>query len=186
MSEDEGGSQHEEVVTSFLDLQRRLRGDENETTEDAGSIEEHDGDADPMPPSTTIVVQEADLQVLITPTALQDEPEAASAARDERLGSVPVTRFPIASAAPAGADEHVAALQGRLEQVEDDLTGVRGSIGRLEAEAEAARAMEAAILDEVSAQREELRRAIDEGFRRLQETLTRLRSAGDDGTDGTD
>jgi len=184
MSDDEGGSQQEEVVTSLLDLQRRLRGDEDVTTDDAASTEEQGPDADPLPRSTTIVVQEADLQVLITPTAAQDEPEAGFTAEDERLGFAPVTQLP--TAAPAPGDQRLVALQGRLEQVEQDLTVVRGSVEHLKADADAARAAEAAILDEISAEREELRRAIDEGFHRLQETLTRLRATGGDGTAETD
>jgi hypothetical protein len=135
MSENENGSRHEEVDTRL-----------------AVPIEEQEPEAQPLPPSITIVVQEADLQVLFTPTAPGDEPDLDG-------GTGP------AATAPVPGTERLAALQGRLEQVEQDLT---------------------VVLDEVSSQREELRHAIDEGFRRLQETLTRLRVAAREGTEATD
>jgi hypothetical protein len=169
MSDDELGTQHEDVVTSLLDLQRQLRGDEDVPTDEAAPVEGSEPDAAPLPPSSTIVVEEGDLQILMTPMTEREQP----------MGK----RF-------TPEDDRFEELQGRVERVEEGLTGVRGSIHHLKADAAAARAAEAAILDEVSTQRDELRHAIDDGFRRLQETLIRLRTgspdAGDDGIDGTD
>jgi hypothetical protein len=187
MSDDELGTEHEEVVTSLLDLQRRLRGDEDATPEGASPLEDKGSDPLRPPPSSTIVVEEADLQILMTAGADDDRPIGTGAGiHDERWVVPPVTSFPIGSSAWADAEGGVVELQDRLERVEDDLSEVRGSVEGLKVDAETARAAEAAILDEVSAQREELRHAIDEGFRRLQETLVRLRAGSHDGTDGTD
>jgi hypothetical protein len=185
MSDDEAGTQHEEVVTSLLDLQRRLRGGEDATPEGAVPIAEEGSDPLPMPRSTTIVVQEGDLQILMTADADEDLPAGTGARpHDERWVVPPVTSFPISSAAPT--ERGVAELQDRLERVEGDLSEVRGSVERLEVDAETARAAQAAILDEISAQRDESRNAFDEGFRRLQETLTRLHPGNADETAGTD
>jgi hypothetical protein len=187
MSDDEAGTQHEEVVTSLLDLQRRLRGDVGATPDGAVPIAEEGSDPLPMPRSTTIVVQEADLQVLMTADADEDLPAGTGARpHDERWVVPPVTSFPISSSAPLDPERGVGELQERLERVEGALSEVRGSVERLEVDAETAHPAQAAILDEISAQRDELRNAIDEGFRRLQETLTRLHPGNADETAGTD
>jgi hypothetical protein len=119
---DEHGTEHDDVMSSLLDLQRRLRGDGSKLGE--ASTPAPDPSA---PPSTTITrdprpadpdvveVSESDLSVLMTPTG-PSEPQ-----RDR---FAPVTQLPTA----AVADGRVSALADRLARLEDDLSGMMGSI----------------------------------------------------------
>ncbi len=119
---DEHGTEHDDVMSSLLDLQRRLRGDGSKLGE--ASTPAPDPSA---PPATTITrdprpadpdvveVSEPDLSVLMTPTG-PSEPE-----RDR---FAPVTQLPTA----AVADGRVSALADRLARLEDDLSGMLGSI----------------------------------------------------------
>jgi hypothetical protein len=119
---DEHGTEHEDVISSLLDLQRRLRDDGSKLGEASTPV------PDPSaPPATTITrdprpadpdavaVSEPDLSVLMTPRG-PSEPE-----RDR---FAPVTQLPT-SAAPDG---RVSALADRLARLEDDLSGMMGSI----------------------------------------------------------
>jgi hypothetical protein len=134
---DEHGNEHEDVMSSLLDLQRRLRGDGSASGESSGpgtartvgeaSTPAPDPSAPPVitipqndPPRThpdVVEVSEQDLSVLMTPT----EP---SASRVEAERFAPVTQLPTA----AVADDRVAALADRLARLEADLSGVMGSI----------------------------------------------------------
>jgi hypothetical protein len=119
---DEHGTEHDDVMSSLLDLQRRLRGDGSKLGE--ASTPAPDPSA---PPSTTITrdprpadpdvveVSESDLSVLMTPTG-PSEPQ-----RDR---FAPVTQLPTS----AVADGRVSALADRLARLEDDLSGMMGSI----------------------------------------------------------
>jgi len=190
MSDDEVGTQHEQVVTSLLDLQRRLRGDTTAVVGESPptTTDRDDSVPDVPPPPTPITVKEGDVQVMTSAEPpVPPTPEAELAAftnEDERLGFAPVTPLPRAMPTPLAGDEspateeRIAALQSRLDRLEDDLSGVLGTIDGLRSEAEAARASETAILDAMGTQREELRASLDQGFELLQETLMRLRQGG--------
>jgi len=108
--------EHEAVMTSLTDLQRRLReaGEDEETGEgsaptivDAGAPQGED----------TVAVAERDLTVVMTPS-----PEAERPERRERFA--PVAQLPTAST----GEDRVAALSERLAQLEDELSGVLGSL----------------------------------------------------------
>jgi hypothetical protein len=134
---DEHGNEHEDVMSSLLDLQRRLRGDGSAVREPSApsasstvgeeSTPAPDPSAPPVitipqndPPPThpdDVVVSERDLSVLMTPTE-------ASASEVEAERFAPVTQLPTA----AVVDDRVAALADRLARLEEDLSGVMGSI----------------------------------------------------------
>jgi uncharacterized protein YhaN len=93
--------EHEAVMSSLTDLQRRLReaGEEDESGE--GSV----------------AVTERDLTVVMTPATEAEPPE-----RRERFA--PVAQLPTSST----GEDRVAALTERLAQLEDELSGVLGSL----------------------------------------------------------
>jgi hypothetical protein len=126
---DEHGKEHEDVMSSLLDLQRRLRGDSSTLGDAQTVVEAPTPTSEPSAPVGTIAqdvppahpdvvaVSEQDLTVFMTPTGSSD-PEV------EKERFAPVTQLPTS----AVADDRVAALAGRLAQLEEDLSGVMGSI----------------------------------------------------------
>jgi hypothetical protein len=108
--------EHEAVMTSLTDLQRRLReaGEDEEAGEGSAPTivdpEARQGD-------DTVAVSERDLTVVMTPS-----PEAERPERRERFA--PVAQLPTAST----GEDRVAALGARLAQLEDELSGVLGSL----------------------------------------------------------
>ena len=139
MTEKEPG-EHEEVVSSLLDLQRRLRDG------DAGDAPTEEVRSDPPspvqtfeppppsppPPADEIRVFEPGLSVRMTPsTDPAGAPVRPQAPREQRFA--PVTQLPTATA----GDDRVAALAQRLSRLEQDLSGVMESIDTVRGEVEA-------------------------------------------------
>lgn len=122
--------EHDSVMSSLTDLQRRLReaGDETADADGAGAtiVEAPSGSG---PQEDTVAVVERDLTVVMTPTSEQERPE-----RDRRERFAPVAQLPTATT----GEDRVAALSERLAQLEDELSGVLGSLdsmrGRVAAE----------------------------------------------------
>ncbi len=109
----EDPSEHDEVVSSLLDLQRRLRGGRGADTPPAPApVRTIEQPAAPPMPAETVEVSEAGVGVRMTP-------ERAAPRRPISGDGEPPTT--------AGADR-VAALAQRLRHLEDDLSGVLGSI----------------------------------------------------------
>jgi hypothetical protein len=123
--------EHEEVVSSLLDLQRRLRGGDDDVPEPpsndsqgASAVRRVEEASAPAPdPSDEVEVAESDLSVLMTPAS--EIPETAPAARDR---FAPVTQLPTATATATAGDDRMAALAQRLSRLEQDLSGVLDSI----------------------------------------------------------
>ena len=102
--------EHEAVMSSLTDLQRRLR----EAGEDAAPTI---ADAGAPPREDAVAVTERDLTVVMTPA-----PDAERSERRERFA--PVAQLPTAST----GEDRVAALSERLAHLEDELSGVLGSL----------------------------------------------------------
>jgi hypothetical protein len=164
MSDDET-IEHGEVVSSLLDLQRRLRGDPGAPQPSADAPRSATPVATTSPPveaprtAETVEISEPDLTVLTTPEAVPrpDEPQTDQPqvyeseiyqpqisqpqiyqprtdeprtvrpdpvvpAEVERFA--PVTQLPTSTA----GDDRLSGLSQRLSRLEDDLSGVLGSI----------------------------------------------------------
>ena len=102
--------EHEAVMSSLTDLQRRLR----EAGQDAAPTMV---DAAAPPREDTVAVIEQDLTVVMTPAPEGERPE-----RRERFA--PVAQLRTAST----GEDRVAALSERLAHLEDELSGVLGSL----------------------------------------------------------
>ena len=120
--------EHGEVVSELLDLQRRLRGgDPVEAPAEAPvaggpvrTVEEHRA---AERPAETVTVSEPDVSVRMSPSAEpQAGPSPAEPAPPERFA--PVTQLPTTAA----GEDRVAALAQRLSRLEQDLSGMLGSI----------------------------------------------------------
>jgi hypothetical protein len=110
--------EHEAVMSSLTDLQRRLR--------EAGEGEEARKGAAPTivdagapPREDTVAVTERDLTIVMTPA-----PEAERPERERRERFAPVAQLPTAST----GEDRVAALSERLAHLEGELSGVLGSL----------------------------------------------------------
>ena len=129
MTEDES-FEHGEVVSSLMDLQRRLRGD-------AGAAEPRD-DAPraatpvrtvsppieaPAPPGT-VAVSEPGLTVQMAPTDPPTDAEPRVPRPDVEERFAPVTQLPTTTA----GEDRLTGLAQRLGRLENDLSGVLGSI----------------------------------------------------------
>ena len=130
--------EHGEVVSGLLDLQRRLRGGDL-TDADApaeapvagGPVRTVEQRRAAERPAETVTVSESDVSVLISPSAEpQTGPSPAAPARPERFA--PVTQLPTTAA----GDDRVAALAQRLSRLEQDLSGVLGSIESIKGDVE--------------------------------------------------
>ena len=120
--------EHGEVVSGLLDLQRRLRGGDpveppSETPIAGGPVRTASEQRTAERPAESVTVSESDVSVLMSPSAgPQTGPSPAAPAQAERFA--PVTQLPTTAA----GDDRVAALAQRLSRLEDDLSGVLGSI----------------------------------------------------------
>jgi hypothetical protein len=115
--------EHDDVVSSLLDLQRRLRDGEIEVGETAGDGRAPTVVEAPSPAhADEVEVAERDLTVLMTPV---HEPEEPDHRPRERVA--PVTQLPTSST----GEDRVAALTERLGRLEDELSGVLGSLDRM-------------------------------------------------------
>jgi hypothetical protein len=171
MDEAEGRGAHEHVVTSLLDLQARLRGEQpsvapSEAQQPAAQdvlvipdAEAPDADVAVILAEDTSEGGEADIPVL-------DPPDPSDA--EERTEFAPVT--PLHGA--AAPDDRIAGLADRLSQLERSLASVEARTERNEAErSERLVSLEQRLLHEVASQRRDLIDAIDERFVRLDEAL---------------
>jgi hypothetical protein len=171
MDEGEGVGGHEQVVTSLLDLQARLRGEERPSPPEAPPEPDERSEADEVvvlphvedgsqvprssdePPPTE---DTPEVQVLTTP-----DPDEA----EERPGFAPVTALHTGAAAE--------------DRLADRVSGLEGSIASVEAMAEEREqersdrmvALEQRLLHEVASQRRELIQAIDDRFAQLDASL---------------
>ncbi len=164
-------TQHEEVVTSLLDLQRQLRGDDSA----AGEVRPPMATSDLMKApvalgSEEMSVAENDLRVLMTPPR-----EPGYASEDERLGFAPVTQLPTAASGPS--DDRLLAMSERLGRLEDDLSGVLGAIEEIRSDSVSTVQVEQRLVQEVASTRTDLQRSLEEGFARLQESMARAQGA---------
>jgi hypothetical protein len=125
--------EHDAVMSSLTDLQRRLReaGEHEEGDEARGEVV-GEGAAPTIVETEapdTVAVTERDLTVVMTPAP---EPERPGLERRERFA--PVAQLPTAST----GEDRVAVLSERLARLEDELSGVLGSLdsmrGRVAAE----------------------------------------------------
>ena len=107
--------EHEAVVSSLMDLQRRLR-EAGEGVVAGEGAAPTGVDAGAQLEKDTVAVIERDLTVVMT-GALQGE-------RPERERFAPVAQLPTA----ATGEDRVAALTERLAHLEDELSGVLGSL----------------------------------------------------------
>lgn len=107
--------EHEAVMSSLTDLQRRLREAGEGVGDEAGpgAAPTIVGARPPMR-DDTVAVTERDLTVVVTP--------APETERRERFA--PVAQLPTAST----GEDRVAALTARLAHLEDELSGVLGSL----------------------------------------------------------
>jgi hypothetical protein len=108
--------EHESVMSSLTDLQRRLREAGEDEEAGAGSAPTL-VDAGAAPRGEPVAVTERDLTVVMTPASEAERPE-----RRERFA--PVAQLPTAST----GEDRVAALSERLAQLEGELSGVLGSL----------------------------------------------------------
>jgi hypothetical protein len=189
---------HEEVVTSLLDLQARLRGDggEDTTTQtavhtdepqevvrvpDAGPVfvnmpedglKTHELETETEADTEALSVVEDDLTVAVEP----DEERLLEVISDESEGHVaPVT--PLHPASTLGADARLAALSERLSHLESELDGV---IDRIATVDPARLDRLEGIHDELAVQQQRLQAAIDSHFSELQRSIAeRLERPGD-------
>ena len=146
--------EHDDVVSSLLDLQRRLRGSEAgagetppddlpagtsvRTIEEPGSQEPGTQDPGTQEPKTQepgspaprspqgVEVSETDLSVLMTPAPEREPGEPDPVAAGARFA--PVTQLPTTAA----GDVRVSVLAQRLSRLEQDLSGVLESIGTMQ------------------------------------------------------
>ncbi len=122
--------EHDEVVSGLLDLQRRLRGGDpagvdapTKAPPARGPVRTDEERRTAERPAETVTVRESDVSVLMSPsTEPRTGPPPAAPARPERFA--PVTQLPTTAA----GDDRVAALAQRLSRLEQDLSGVLGSI----------------------------------------------------------
>ncbi len=133
MTEEES-FEHGEVVSSLMDLQRRLRGDAGaaEPSGDAPRAVAPVRTASPpieAPPSPedvteTVEVAEPDLTVRMAPTETSRpaEPAVPRPGAEERFA--PVTQLPTTTA----GEDRLTSLAQRLGRLENDLSGVLGSV----------------------------------------------------------
>ena len=104
-------SEHDDVLSSLTDLQRRLR--EADGRAASTIVEPHPAQDDP------VEVAERDLTVRMTPVR-----GAAESDEEQRERFAPVTQLPTSS----GELDRVAALTERLARLERELSGVLGSL----------------------------------------------------------
>jgi uncharacterized small protein (DUF1192 family) len=179
---DDRSTGHDDVMSSLLDLQARLRGGDAAADESPASTE---GAADVARRTTVstatpepVTVVERDLSILMG---------ATPASTSERLA--PVTQLPTA----AVADDRIAALTQRLSRLEGDLSEVIGALGTMREEVasdtderigavrrevtrtltERLDAVESRVVDELRVQREDLTGLVGERFRSMDERLHR-------------
>lgn len=122
--------EHGEVVSGLLDLQRRLRGGDPagvdapaEAPPARGPVRTDEERRTAERPTERVTVSESDVSVLMSPSAEpRTGPQPAAPVRPERFA--PVTQLPTT----ATGDDRVAALAQRLSRLEQDLSGVLGSI----------------------------------------------------------
>jgi hypothetical protein len=126
--------EHDDVMSSLLDLQRRLRNGDGEAGEASGvGTAPTVVEARPAAPrqEETVEVVERDLSVLMTPVVepLEDDDRAGRRA-DERTEPEPPERFAPVTQLPtaSGGEDRVAALNQRLSRLEGELSDVMGSI----------------------------------------------------------
>ncbi len=108
--------EHEAVMSSLTDLQRRLReaGEDGEAGDGPTIV-----DARALPREDTVAVTERDLTVVMSPAPEPERPE-----RERRERFAPVAQLPTATT----GEDRVAALSERLAHLEDELSGVLGSL----------------------------------------------------------
>lgn len=154
-------SEHDDVISSLTDLQRRLR--EADTHAAPRIVEPHPGVPTQAEP---VEVAERDLTVRMTPV-----PEDPGSDGEGRERFAPVTQLPTAS---AGLDR-VAALTERLSRLERELSGVLGSLDsmRVRVAAEATAEVAARM---VSIQRETDERTARIVTRRMDAVSSRITS----------
>lgn len=175
MADDEDREAHEQVVTSLLDLQAKLRGEvvekasepvEVTTTEIIEIPEAQDdgevsagGAADQAPRASQGEAPDAsDVPVLVTPN-----PDGAA----EHEEFAPVTTLPV-----AGAEPKLVALSDRLARIEQKVAQVTDGAGSAaDPRDDRIVALEQRLLHEVGSQRADLLHAIHERFDRLEATI---------------
>ncbi len=151
---------HEEVVNTLLDLQARLRGEDATSSgvavQSPAEPELRVGEADELPVGEMVSIKEGEIEVLVTP----DPADAKT-----QNGFAPVTQLPTAAA----ADDRISSLTERLVRLEDELSAFMSKVEQARDELVADRAvqLELKLLQEVSSNRAEMLRAIDQGFARL-------------------
>jgi uncharacterized protein YhaN len=127
--------EHGEVVSSLLDLQRRLRGDPGapQRSPDAPPSETPVATASPpidAPRSAeTVEISEPDVTVLTTPEMVP-RPDEPRIVQPEPTIPIPTERFAPVTQLPTSTagDDRLSGLVQRLTRLEDDLSGVLGSI----------------------------------------------------------
>jgi hypothetical protein len=187
---------HEEVVTSLLDLQAKLRGDGEDTgtqtavhtddpqdvirVPDAGPIfvnlpedpfetRRREPNVEPEPGSETepLSVVESELTVAVEQHEPQEERQLEVISDKGGEFVAPVT--PLHPASTLGADARLAALSERLSQLESELDGVIDRIANVDP---ARIDRLEAIHDELEVQQERLKAAIDSHFTELQRSIS--------------
>ncbi len=111
---------------------------------------------DERPDDEMVSITEGEIEVLMTPDAAAAEP---------LNGFAPVTQLPTAAA----AEDVISSLTERLARLEEELSAFMSKVERARDELVADRAvqLELKLLQEVSSNRAEMLRAIDQGFARL-------------------
>jgi hypothetical protein len=151
-------AEHDDVLSSLTDLQRRLR----EADEGAAStiVEPHPAQEEP------VEVAERDLTVRMTPVR-----GAAESDEEQRERFAPVTQLPTSS----GELDRVAALTERLARLERELSGVLGSLDSMRVRV-AAEATADVVARVVGIQRETDERTARVVTRRMDAVSSRITS----------